>query len=56
MRNPDQLEALIEEFARNFRKKGATDLTSKTVARMFAVELAKAIRNVAKVTKKGDGK
>ena len=52
MRKLDQLETLIEEFAKNFRKKGATDLTSTTVARMFAIELAKAIRKVARVTKK----
>ena len=51
MRKLDQLEVLIEEFARNFSKK-TTDLTSKTVSRMFAVELAKTIRKVAKVTKK----
>jgi len=48
----DNLEKLIEEFARNFRKKGSTDLSSAAVARMFAVELAKAIRGVANVTKK----
>ena len=52
MREMDQLEKLIEEFARNFRKKGPTDLSSATTARMFAVELAKTIRSVANVTKK----
>ena len=52
MRKLDQLETLIEGFAKNFRKKGATDLTSTTIAKMFAVGLAKAIREVARVTKK----
>jgi len=46
------LEALIEDFARNFRKGRSTNLNEKTTARFFSRELARKIRHYATVRKR----
>lgn len=46
------LEALIRDFARNFRKGKPTNLNDKTIAHFFASELARQIRQYATVRKR----
>lgn len=46
------LEALIRDFARNFRKGKPTNLNDKTTARFFASELARQMRKYATIRKR----
>jgi len=48
------LEALLQDFAQGFKKKGSTDLNNKTIAAFFAKELARRIREYAIVRKRPD--
>ena len=55
MKQPERLEAVIEQFCIGWaRTNRRPDMGDKTIVSMFAVELARAIRKYAKVTRLDD--